>query len=242
LNYRIERQAAYVLHSRPYRDTSALVDLFSLEYGRVSVVCRGVRRPNSKIRSVLQPFVPLHVNWQGRNDLKTLTTVESTGHNGLLAGQALICALYANELLQKLLEVFDPHPKLYVYYQYLLTALAEGDIEIPLRIFEYQLLKELGVLVSLEGLDATSYYYFNPCELVFEKVASINKGRERYYFYGEYLSAIYQGDYTNIQTRRCAKRFTRMQIEVLLDGRPLNSRRLLSGKKDRVPSSVVADK
>jgi len=145
-------------------------------------------------------------------------------------------------LLQKLLEVFDPHPKLYVYYQYLLTALTEGDIEIPLRIFEYQLLKELGVLVGLDNLDVTSYYYFNPGELVFEKVASINVGREKNYFYGEHLSAIYQGDYTNIQTRRCAKRFTRMQIEVLLDGRPLNSRSLLSSKKNSVSSAVVVDK
>jgi len=242
LNYRIERQAAYVLHSRPYRDTSALVDLFSLEYGKVSVVCRGVRRPNSKIRPVLQQFIPLHVNWQGRNDLKTLTAVESIGHNGLLSGQSLICALYANELLQKLLEIFDPHPKLFVYYQYLLSALAEGDIEIPLRMFEYQLLKELGVLVSFEHLEVDSYYYFDPQELVFEKAASINEARQGNYFYGEHLSAIYRDDYSNVQTRRSAKRFMRMQIEVLLDGRPLNCRNLLHVKHTHPPSALVSSK
>ena len=230
MKYRIERQAVYVLHSRPYRDTSALVDLFSLEYGKVSAVCRGVRRPNSKIRPVLQPFVPLQVSWQGRNDLKTLTLVESVGHNGLFTGKALFCALYANELLKMLLAIFDPHPQLFVYYQYLLTALAEGDLEVPLRIFEMQLLRELGVMVDLGHLDADSIYYFNPAELVFEKVAQIDERRGRYYFSALSLTAMHKGDYTALHTRRSAKRFTRIQIEVLLDGKPLNSRQLLIAK------------
>ena len=230
MNYRIERQAAYVLHSRPYRDTSALVDLFSLEYGKVSVVCRGVRRPNSKIRAILQPFTPLQVSWQGRNDLKTLSLVESAGFNGLLSGKALICGLYANELLQKLLAVFDPHPKLFVYYQYLLTALAENDIEVPLRIFEQQLLKEMGVLVDLGDLQVNALYYYNPSELVFEQRASIDERLTEYFFSADDLRAIHQGDYSQLQTRRAAKRFMRLQIEVLLNGKTLHCRDLLKVK------------
>ena len=36
-------QPAYVLHSRPYRDTSALVDLLSLRDGLQRVVWRGAQ-------------------------------------------------------------------------------------------------------------------------------------------------------------------------------------------------------
>lgn len=240
MNYRIERQAAYVLHTRPYRDTSALVDLFSLEYGKVSVVCRGVRRPNSKLRALVQPFVPLQVSWQGRNDLKTLSLVESVGFNGLLTGKALVCGLYANELLHKLLAVFDPHPKLFVYYQYLLTALSKNDIEVPLRIFEQQLLEEMGVLVDLANLQEGALYYYNPSELVFEHRATIDERLAGYFFQAEDLSAIYRVDYSQLATRRAAKRFMRLQIEVLLNGKPLHSRNLL--KVNATSSAITINK
>ena len=230
MDYRIEKQAAYVLHSRPYRDTSAIVDLFTLEYGKISAVSRGIRRPSSKKKALLQPFIPLHIGWQGRTDLKTLTLVESTGHIGLLTGKALICALYANELLQKLLPVFDPHPKLFVYYQYLINALVEQDIEIPLRIFERQLLIELGYGVDFSVIQADQLYYFNPTQLVFEKVVTIDDKHKEKYFWGAHLIAISDDDYVQLQSRNAAKRFMRMQIDTLLNGKTLNTRNLLKPK------------
>ncbi|EPJ45555.1 MAG: hypothetical protein OFPII_27190 [Osedax symbiont Rs1] len=227
MDYRIAGQAAFVLHTRPYRDTSALVDVFTLEHGRLCTVSRGMRRPHSKNRAILQPFVPLQIGWQGRNELKTLTLAESTGHLGLLTGKALICGLYANELLQKLLPVFDPHPKLFVYYQYLITALIAQDIEIPLRIFERKLLLELGYGIDLSSISADSIYYINPGKLVLEKIVTI-EGRDRSKcFYGEHLQAINNDDYESIQVRRAAKRYMRWQIDILLDGKVLNSRDLL---------------
>ena len=41
MEYVVDGQAAYVLHGRPYRDTSLLVDFFTLEHGKVSAVVRG---------------------------------------------------------------------------------------------------------------------------------------------------------------------------------------------------------
>lgn len=41
-------QPAFVLHSRKYRDSSLLVELFTLRQGRVTVVARGVRKINSR--------------------------------------------------------------------------------------------------------------------------------------------------------------------------------------------------
>ena len=231
MNYRVERQAAYVLHTRPYRDTSALVDLLTLEYGRISVVSRGLRRPGSKVRGVLQPFVPLQVGWQGRNDLKTLTLAESTGYNGLLKGKALICALYANELLHKLLAVFDPQPKLFVYYQFLITALINADIEIPLRIFERQLITELGYAIDLTQIDASAIYYYDAEQKLLTLVTVIQEQYKSRYFHGHHLLAIANDDYSDATIRRSAKRFMRLQIDSLLEGKVLNSRDLLQAKK-----------
>ncbi len=41
---RVALQPSYILHSRPYRDTSLLLDVFTPEQGRLSLVAKGARR------------------------------------------------------------------------------------------------------------------------------------------------------------------------------------------------------
>ena len=154
-----EPTAAYVLHSRPYRDTSLLVDFFTLEQGKVSAVAKGARRPNSKLRSSIQPFVPLQITWGGRQELKSLINAEPVAPTMLLQGNALLCGLYVNELLDRLMLPFDPHPQLYVYYQYVLNELLSGeDIEGGLRTFEHRLLAELGLMPDLSDKKTNQIY------------------------------------------------------------------------------------
>ncbi|MGB1237582.1 MAG: DNA repair protein RecO [Pseudomonadales bacterium] len=230
-DYRAQKQAAYVLHIRPYRNTSALVDFFTLEEGKVSAVCQGLRRPNAKKRGVLQPFVPVQIAWQGRNELKTLTAAESTGHNGILTGKALFCAMYINELIHKLLQPFEPHPKLFVYYQYLLNELIKGEMEKPLRVFEHQLLNELGYAVDCRDLNAQTLYFFDPNKLSFHAVSHVDQRNMARYFYGWQAQAIVAEDFTDPQVLRAAKRFMRLRIDAQLDGRQLNSRNLMMRKR-----------
>jgi len=63
----------YVLHSRPYRETSVIADLFTRDQGRVSVVFRGVKSSKGKTAKgrLLQPFQPLSFLWYGDRELKT---------------------------------------------------------------------------------------------------------------------------------------------------------------------------
>ncbi|WP_415899005.1 DNA repair protein RecO [Neptuniibacter sp. QD48_11] len=219
-------QAAYVLHSRPYRDTSLIVDFFTLEHGKVSAVVQGARRPKSKLRASVQPFVPIQVSWRGRNDLKTLTQAEPVAAMLFLNGDALLCGLYVNELLERLLQPFDGHPKLYVYYQYVLNELVSGeDIEGALRTFEHRLLDELGVLPELEQTSAESVYCFNP-EHGFVPVSEVTEKNKASCFYGWQLSAIAVDDYSDIQVRRAAKRLMRNLIDRALGHKPLRSREL----------------
>ena len=69
-------EPAYILHARNYRDTSLILDLFTRDSGRYSVVSKGVRSPKSKIRNRLQPFSPLLIASVGRGELKTSTTID----------------------------------------------------------------------------------------------------------------------------------------------------------------------
>jgi len=146
-----ELEQAFVLHRRAYRDTSALVELFTLEHGRVGAVARGVRRRRSSLAAVLQPFQPLIVSWQARGELATLTGAEGAGRALALTGRHLVSGFYANELLLRMLGREDPHPDLFPSYARLLGALAEHAAEGPaLRGFERDLLAATGYGLLLE--------------------------------------------------------------------------------------------
>ena len=222
----VDQQAAYVLHSRPYRDTSLIVDYFTLEHGRLSAVVQGARRPRSKFKTTVQAFVPLQLAWRGRNDLKTITQAEPVASMLFLQGDSLLCGLYVNELLQRLLQPFDAHPQLYVYYQYVLNELLSGqDVEGALRTFEHRLLKELGVMPDLTDKLPEQLYIYDS-ENGFLPRASITDAQHSYAFWGRQLSAISSDDYEQPSAKAAGKKLMRLLIDQALEGKPLRSRKL----------------
>lgn len=232
MEYRIDGQAAYVLHSRAYRDTSLLVDFFTLEHGKVSAVVKGARRPNSRLRPVIRPFLPLQIGWQGRQDLKNLTLAEPVEGTLFLTGTALMCGLYINELLERMLQPLEPCPRLYVYYQYVINALNSGDdIEGALRTFEHRLLLELGVAPLLSDVEAGGIYLYDVEESTFRIAQPTVHNRMRC-FYGAHLRAIAEDDYSERSVRQAAKRLMRLMIDQLLGGKPLRSRELLQKRSE----------
>lgn len=232
MDYRVEGQAAYVLHSRPWRDTSLLVDFFSLEWGKCTAIVKGARRPNARLRGTLQPFVPLQIGWRGRQDLKTLTGVESAGQMLFLSGNALICGLYVNELLERTLAAWEPHPKLFVYYQYVLTALADGDdVEGALRTFERRLLLEMGYELDLSSVHEGGHFRYRAGQ-GFVPLGRAPLKPDPYYFSATQLQAIAEDNYACDDTRRAAKRLMRMALEPLLGEKPLRSRDLFKKLKE----------
>lgn len=179
LSSRKNCQPAYLLHSRPYRNTSLIIEVFSHEYGRLGMVVRGARTARSRWAAVLQPFQRLLLSWQGQGELKTLTAAETEGPSCWLQGNTLISGLYANELLLRLLQREDPHPALLLYYEQLLESFRDNQVqdqgaqaavvllEQNLRRFEKYLLQELGYGLLLEQdartgepVQAESRYYY----------------------------------------------------------------------------------
>ncbi|KIH85127.1 DNA repair protein RecO [Pseudomonas batumici] len=217
-------QPAYVLHSRAYRESSALVD-FITPQGRLRAVLRSAR---GKAGTLARPFVPLEVEFRGRGELKNVGRMESAGVSTWLNGEALFSGLYLNELLIRLLPAEDPHPALFDHYAATLLALAEGrPLEPLLRAFEWRLLDDLGYGFSLdqdihgEPVAADGLYRLQ-----------VDAGLERVYllqpglFQGTELLAMAQADWTAAGALAAAKRLMRQALAVHLGGKPLVSREL----------------
>ena len=99
-------------------------------------------------------FQPLELGWAGKGEVLTLMKAEWQGGLPLLAGQALFCGYYLNELLIHLLPREDAHQTLFVHYAEMLARLAtdEGRVsEANLRWFEKRLLQELGYGLTLNA-------------------------------------------------------------------------------------------
>jgi len=164
---------AYLLHQRPYRETSVIVDLLSETEGRVRAVCKGVRGAGKRagsLRAALQPFAELSLQLGGRTELKSLRQVERLDTAFDLTQHRLYAALYINELLVRLLHVGEVHAGLYEDYRLAVGRLAVcadsvsnkgavggglnlgGDMkshaEITLRLFEFRLLAALGFAID----------------------------------------------------------------------------------------------
>jgi DNA repair protein RecO (recombination protein O) len=149
---RVSLHPGVVLHRRPYRETSLLLEVFTAEHGRLGAVARGGRSPRASQAALLQPFRPLLLSWTGRHELLTLTAVEPSGRPYPLHGRALLSGLYLNELVLRLVQRADAHPPLYDAYLKALQSLADSGLEEPvLRLFEKHLLQALGYALVLEA-------------------------------------------------------------------------------------------
>jgi DNA repair protein RecO (recombination protein O) len=148
---RVELEPSFVLHHRPYRETSLIIEVFGRDTGRLGLVAKGVRRPKSELRGLLQSFRPLLLSWSGRGELGLLVGAEADGYVRGFTGKALFSGFYMNELLMRLLHRFDPHPELFHHYRAAVEALGRGQrTEAVLRVFEKRMLESIGYGLVLD--------------------------------------------------------------------------------------------
>lgn len=149
----VNTQIAYILHKRAYRETSSILEVFTRDYGRVSLMARGSRGKRSKSAGSLLLFTPLVLSWQGKGSLPYLKSVESADLKApVLKNRALLSALYINELLVYLLHKNDVHEAVFEHYHHCLYSLeTDRNIELTLRVFETRLLERLGFGLNIHA-------------------------------------------------------------------------------------------
>lgn len=225
---RVELEPSYILHTRPYRETSMIVYALTEHHGIVHMVSRGARK---KGNSLLQPFIRMHLSWSGRNELVSLTKIELDQSNYTRNFRAQVQCFYLHELILKLIPRSSPAPELFYLYQNTLELMIENPRrEEVLRQFELQFLSIMGHPLQLKydymddrEIENDSVYRYDPdhgptqCDI---KVKQWN------IVAGSVLKSMDSNELTS-ENLSDVKIFLRGLMKYYLQGKPLMTRQLL---------------
>ena len=229
---RAQLACGFLLHQRPYRDSSLILELFVRDHGRLSAFAHAARGPRSRFAG-LQPFRPLLLSWSGRGESPTLSAAEDAGAPPPpFPPERILSAFYLNELLLKLTVPHDPQPELYAHYATTLARLrALEPLDAVLRHFEKHLLDLLGYGNDLRceaggrAVAADAYYHFRPGAGLWlsEAVESGESGAGL--VQGRVLLALAADEpLADPEGRRQARLVLRAALDHCLDGRELRAR------------------
>jgi DNA repair protein RecO (recombination protein O) len=246
----------YVLHRRPYRENSQIVDLFCEKQGRFSIL----HRVNKK-NPALQPFTPYQMQFSGRGDLRysqhvdivyppIYSSMDSFAHGSspgvlslsepLIKGQSLkgrnlYCGFYLNELIIRLTWKGEPQPELYKVYQQTLQGLLqlENDMQSEplLRRFEFHLLAVMGYQYNWQQDSEyrdiqADQFYSFDPSLGFNLIIAQAYAVRPQGFPGHAILAIAAEDWQHELSWPVAKHIARLALNPLLGDKPLASREL----------------
>ncbi len=222
-------QPVYILQHKPYRETSLILEVFSQDFGLLSVLAKGVRKQKSKTAGLLLPFARLNMSYFDRNQLKLLLDAEYVQHHDLQK-LSLYCGFYVNELIQRFLHKHDPDPELFMLYQHCLQQLADSpgqQVESCLRYFELDLLQQVGYGVQLdvdalsgEPVESRLTYRYSPQQgLVADRKGNVE---------GQTLLMLATRQPLDSRALIQAKYLLRLMLAPFLQDKPLKSRAVLA--------------
>jgi len=237
LREKVLEQPGFILHDYAYRETSLIIEIFTKKYGRLSLIAKGAKRPYSHLRGILHHFQPLALSWSGLPQLRTLTRAEWVGGLPPLAGKCLLYGFYLNELLLKFCAREDPYETLFQNYVIALTQLSSAGTthaspEPILRHFEHQLLIATGQTAALDWCTDQAdtvipgkIYIYHP-----ERGICLSQGYYPDYWpriIGQTLIDIMHNNYTSTVTLSQSKQLMRFILQHHLQGKTLNTRKVL---------------
>ena len=230
---RINDQPAFILHRRNYQDSSLILDLFSQDFGRLSVLVKGAKKRRDV--ASFQICNRLSVGWTGHSELKILTHIDS--HQLSLLAEYYPSIFYINELLLYLLPKHEEQLTLFQHYQHLLIELTHQNVQLEaaLRNFEIELLTELGYMPDL-NVDSTSGLVMQDKQrYVFDETSGLIPASVEvtHSFSGNELKAIHNRQFESVDILRSAKRLMRQIIHINLQGRTLQSRKFYQQMKKK---------
>jgi len=229
------KQRAYLLHSRPYKESSALVDFFTPDYGHIRCMARGIKKNINKGQN-LQPFIPYEIFFHGQTDLKNLDHFEALALPFNLKGNPLFSGFYVNEVLLRALrsDAEVEADALFDAYEDVLNSLNSEQLELSLRLFELSLLQHMGQAYEWGWdfrtqlpVEASAYYGF----FVEQGMAKVSdryaNEQPKAVFKGAQLAGLAHGQLLDPDVLKMSKRLLRLALRPIIGYKPIQARQLL---------------
>jgi DNA repair protein RecO (recombination protein O) len=238
-------EPAYVLHARPWRETSLLLELLTEHHGRVGLVARGVQGPRKHaLRAALQPLQHIRFDGVQLGELAQLRGAEAVDAAPRLSSDAALAGFYVSELLLRLAPRQDPHSGLYALYGQVRERLRAGaPLAWTLRRFERDLLEALGFGLDLSQdgdgapVDPAARYRLDPehgpRRVLSERRAAVGRGHTAP---GRALRALANDDAPADEDLQGLRRVLRVVLAHHLGGRVLKSWELM-GELGRIAAA-----
>ena len=221
---RVDNTQAFLIHRRMYQGSSLLLDFFTKDSGRLRLIARGAR----KSKTSLQMFQCLSISFKGKGELKSLSQWEVDDQPRRLLGDDLILAMYANELILRLLPENDEYPETFnSYWTFLanLNALDSSEKEYALRNFENQMLEDLGYGLDF-SFDTNDEYIKEDLQYEFIEHQGFNKNINGAVSGKALVSLSKQETITDPIQLTILKKMNRKRLKSLLGDKPLKSKEL----------------
>lgn len=151
-----EKSLAIVLRVVEFSETSCVLTLFTQEFGKISALAKGARRPKSPFESALDLLAVCRIVFLHKSsdalDLLTEAKLERRFRAATRDLSRLYAGYYVAELLNELTDASDPHPELYQEADATLLALdQQGEVDATVLRFEMTALRLLGHLPMLDA-------------------------------------------------------------------------------------------
>ena len=221
---RVDNTQAFLIHRRMYQGSSLLLDFFTKDSGRLRLIARGAR----KSKTSLQMFQCLSISFKGKGELKSLSQWEVDDQPRRLLGDDLILAMYANELILRLLPENDEYPETFnSYWTFLanLNAIDSNEKEYALRNFENQMLEDLGYGLDF-SFDINDEYIKEDLKYEFIEHQGFDKNSNGTIPGKTLVSLSKQDTITDPIQLTILKKMNRKRLKSLLGDKPLKSKEL----------------
>jgi DNA repair protein RecO (recombination protein O) len=144
----LQKCEGIVLRTTDYSETNKIVTLYTREWGKVGVMARGAKKPNSRLAAITQHFSYAYFLIQKGSGLGSMQQGEMISSMRKIREDIILTAYasYILELTDKCTDDRRPNPYLFeLLLQTLKYMNEEYDLDILLHIFEMKMLNSLGL-------------------------------------------------------------------------------------------------
>lgn len=150
-----EKSLAIVLRLVEFSETSVIATLFTEDFGKISALAKGARRPKGPFEAALDLLAVCRIVFLHKSsdalDLLTEAKLERRFRAATRSLSHLYAGYYVAELLQDLTDDGDPHPQLFQAANQTLIELDDAcDVATTVLRFEMIALHEVGHLPSFD--------------------------------------------------------------------------------------------